>query len=522
MHDSNGPRWQFLLLAAFAAILIFSHTPVGAALSMDSLFYLSTAANILDGHGIAYTTYALNGPAVQATTLWPPLYPVLLAGIVGIAKMLGLANVTAVAFFNFVALLVSLYLIVRIASHSGWHWGAFVAGVAFVLAPSLQLIHIYVWSEAFFLPLVLGGYLCLQKYLLRNDERVKKSLYWMILLFALATYTRYVGIAFFGAAAMSLLLYEQGHFKDRIRTTVLASFAYLALIIPMLVRNVLVSDDLAGGSRGTPTTDLGTDLVQLAWYFYLEFINLPNIAGAALLGLSAAAFAYLFVRSSAGESQSSPPDSMQWVMPLLFVASYSVLILVSRMVQVTDLDSRMLSVAVPFLILAMHASYRLLGSRTGSRVAVLPFALLLCAFLVNAANTHASILSGWREHGEPGAVLGLVYPSMTGTRLDTLRGIGEHFAPGEGDLILTDLKQPVIAGYLFPDADVRKVPGDPSDENVAAVVDVLQRKGLAIIGKPDWGQALSDRLEGRADFYRIESAAGKLDYIVITLPVRAQ
>ena len=521
MPESNAPRWTFLLLAAIAGLLLYSHTPLGAALSMDSLSYLSTAGNILDGHGIAYTTYALNGPTVQATTLWPPLYPIALAGIVGVAEMLGVSSVSAVAFCNFVAMLVSLYLIVSIAAYSGWNWGAFIAAASFVLAPSLQLIHIYVWSEAFFLPMALGAYFCLQRYLLRTAEGSRKSLYCMIALFALATYTRYVGIAFFGAAAMALLIYERGNLVGRVRTVALASFAYVMLIVPMLVRNVLVSDDLAGGDRGTPSTELASDLAQLVWYFYLEFINLPNIAGAALLVFSAAAIGWLFMRDESAQS-SAARESLRWIVPLLFVASYSILILLSRMVQVTDLDSRMLSVAVPFLILAVHGIYLSLASRTGERKAALPFVLLLCVFFINAVNTHRSILTGWREHGEPGAVLGLVYPSLTGARLDTLRGIGEHFAPGEGDLVLTDVKRPVILGYLYPDADVRRIPDGPSEENIAAVIEVLQRKGLAIISTPDWGKALSDQLQGRADFYRIESATGKLEYIVITLPVRAQ
>ena len=71
--------WAYLALGVAAAVLVASHTPVGAALSMDSLFYLSTASNILDGNGISHDTYALSGPAVQATTTWPPLYSVLLA-----------------------------------------------------------------------------------------------------------------------------------------------------------------------------------------------------------------------------------------------------------------------------------------------------------------------------------------------------------------------------------------------------------------------------------------------------------
>lgn len=525
MHDPVGlavSRWQYLFFAIAAAILVFSHTPVGAALSMDSLSYLSTARNILDGHGIAYSTYALVGPEYQPTTLWPPLYPTMLAGVVGLAGILGISDVASVAFFNFLAMLVSLILILRIAALSGWTWAVFAVGVAFTISPSLQLVHMYAWSEALYIPLSLAAYLGLIRYLGRDDQRSKASLYWMVALLAIATYTRYVGIAYFGAAAMALLVFDRGSFSDRIRIVVLASLAYLASIAPMLIRNLLVSDAISGGDRGTIDTNLVNDLGLLFWYLYLEFVNLPNLAGGVVLLCCAASAAWILNRGKNSGNEDTSALNIRLVVPFLFIASYFALLLVSRMTQVTDLDSRMLSVAVPFVLLGLHAVYELLATKVRRATAAIPFVLLIGAFVINAANTHSSILAGWREQGEPGMILGLSYPSMTGPRLDTLRGIGAHFGPGAGDLVLTDIRRTVIASYLFPDADVRVVPDDANEENIETVAAVLHRKGLAIIGEPDWGQALTSRFEDRADFYRIESADGRLEYIVITLPVRTQ
>lgn len=516
-------HWQYVFFAVAAAVLVYSHTPIGAALSMDSLYYLSTARNILDGNGIAYTTYALNGPEVQATTLWPPLYPVLLAGIVWLAELIGVSDVVAIAVVNFIGLLASLYLMSRIVSLAGWSWAGFIVVIAFALAPSLQLVFLYAWSEVVFIPLSLAAYLSLQQYLVRNDAEQRRALFSMVFLLALATYTRYVGIALFGAAALAVLVYDRGNLIERLRAAVLAAITYLALIAPMLIRNFLVADALSGGDRGTLNTNLATDLGLLLWYLYLEFVNLPKPAGVTILVLGVLILAWLLFRESGTPVQAKQPvKSINIVVPVLFAASYCALLLISRMTQITDLDSRMLSAAVPFLLIALLGVYQRLTVSARVGLAVIPFVLPLCAFALNGFNTHSNIVKGWRDQGEPGTVLGLSYPSMTGPRLDTLRSIGAHFALNPGDLLLTDIAQPLIAGNLFPELDVRKIPGEPSGESLAALENAWLRKGIAIIGDPDWGQALTNRLEGRADFYRIESASGVLEYIVITLPIRTQ
>ncbi len=519
--DSAIPLWQYAVFAVAAAVLVYSHTPVGAALSMDSLYYLSTANNILDGKGIAYTTYALTGPEVQATTLWPPLYPVLLAGVVWLAGLIGVSDVSAIAVVNFIGLLASLYLMSRIASLTGWSWAGFVVALALAISPSLQLIFMYAWSEAVFVPLSLAAYLCLHQYLLRDNAEQRRALYSMVILLALATYTRYVGIALFGAAALAILVYDHGRLAERLRSAVLATLAYVAFIAPMLIRNFLVADALSGGDRGTMNTNLVTDLGLLLWYLYLEFVNLPALGGVTILVFGISAIAWFFLRKSDTQEQEKRAiESINIVVPVLFAASYFALLLLSRMIQITDLDSRMLGVAVPFLLIGLLGVYQRLTLRAGVSLAVIPFVLPLCAFALNAVNTHSGILKSWRDYGEPGTVLGLAYSSMTGPRLDTLRSIGAHFAPKPGDLLLTDIARPLIVGNLFPELDVRKMPDEPNGENLAVLDSALLRNGIAIISDPDWGQALSDSLEGRADVYRVESASGALEYIVITLPIK--
>lgn len=514
--------WAYLSLGIAAALLVASHTPVGAALSMDSLFYLSTASNLLDGNGITLDTYALNGPAVRATTLWPPLYPGSLAGITWLANQAGTSDVIGIAVLNFFALIVSLFLILRIVSLTASTNAGIVVAIALLISPSLQIVFTYAWSEVLFIPLSLAAYLSLQHHLMEDGGRRQLGLYFMVVLLGLATYTRYVGLAFFSSAALALLFYGRGSPIQRLRTVAAATLLYLAMLAPMLIRNLALSGSLSGGDRGMPDTNLLSDVWTLCWYLYLEFLNLPLLPAAAVVSITVASAAWLILRPSDARPPAKLPfNSSNIVVPFLFAACYLVFLLISRSRQSIDLDSRMLSVAVPFILIGLMGAYQKLSMRTHSGLAVLPFMLPLIAFAINAMQTHLSILKGWRDTAEPGTVLGITYRSITGRQLDSLRSTKEYFSPSAGDLVLTDISRPIIAQYLFPETDVRQMPDSPSEQSLALLEDLLKRRGLVIINTPAWSQALATGLEGRARFYNIEDQAGRPNYIVIELPVEA-
>jgi len=517
------PRfWAYLLLSVTGALLVASHTPVGAALSMDSLFYLSTANNILDGNGIVQETFSLSGPAIRPMTVWPPLYPVVLAGFLWITKLASSSDVFGVAVFNFFALVASLILMLRITSRVTATTAGVVVAVALALSPSLQIAYTYAWSEVLFIPLSLGAYLGLQHYLDDSTRRDRRGLYFLIVLLGLATYTRYVGLAFFASAAMALLLYGRGSPVERLRTVALASLAYVTLLVPLLVRNYSASGALSGGQRGVPDTNLTSDLWRLGTYLNLEFLNLPWLPTVGFILIAIVSVIWLLNRPFAAESRAgSPSVSLSVAVPFLFAFFYFAFLLVSRAIQFIDLDSRMLSVAVPFILIGLVGIYQLLSTRTNSRLAVLPFLLPMFAFAINAVQAHTSILNGWRDSGEPGPVLGLTYRSITGRQVDSLRSINEHFSPTAGSLVLTDIARPIIVKYLFADMDVRQMPVTADEQSLALLEKPMQRRGLAIITGEDWSRTLSRDLEGRADFFTIQGRSGNAEYVVIKLPVAA-
>ena len=509
-----------LVLAVVAALLIVSHTPLGAALSMDSLYYLSTAGNILDGNGITRSTYALSGPALQSTTLWPPLYPVLLAAIKWVANLVGTSDVVGIAVFNAMALIATMYLVVRIASLAASVQVGFVVAIAIAISPSIQIVFTYAWSEVLFIPLCLAAYFSLQQYLTGNESVRRRWLFAMVALLGLATYTRYVGLVFFSSAALAMLLYGRGDLVQRLRTVTAVTLAYLALLAPMLLRNLVQAGSFSGGERGSPDTSVLADIGTLTWYLYVELLNLPVLIGIAVILVALVSTTWFLSRHTESSEQEPPtrgfPDI---IVPFVFAFSYMIFLLVSRGRQSIDLDSRMLSVVIPFLLIGLLGIYQQISLRQSGRLAVLPFVLPLAAFVVGAFQTHTSIMKGWRDLGEPGPILGMTYFSMTGHQMDVLRSLSEHFVPGNGDLVLTDISRPIIVEYLMPEADVRQLQGNPDDRKIAELEASLSRKGIAIIGNSDWSQALSRYLEGRTNFYNISDQAGVAQYVVIKLPV---
>ena len=381
----------------------------------------------------------------------------------------------------------------------------------------------YAWSEVLFIPLSLAAYLSLQQYLI-GDERVRRRwLYAMVMLLGLATYTRYVGLAFFSSAALAMLLYGRGDYFERLRTVAAVTLAYLAFLTPMLFRNLIESGSFSGGERGSPDISVLSDIGTLMWYLYLEFLNLPILIGVVVFLVALASAAWLLLRHTGWSKQASTAFGLpSIIVPFLFAFGYMAFLLISRGRQSIDLDSRMLSVVVPFLLIGLLGVYQKLSLRAGDHLAILPFLLPLAAFAIGAIHVHTSILKGWRDFGEPGPILGKTYRSMTGRQMETLRRIGEYFAPGDGDLVLTDISRPIIVEYLFPGVDVRQLPGTPDDQNISEWEASLQRKGLAIIRSAAWTQKLSSSLEERAHFYNIEGQLGSPNFVVITLPVDAK
>ena len=192
-----------LLIAAAAilgaALVIARQTAYGAALSWDSLVYISEARNLLAGQGFAIYEAIPEGRI--NITEWPPLYPLILAAAsLGIFDPLDAAGPLNAIIFGLTVFLAGQYLRGRLKSPFLALWAA----LAIALAIPLAGLAAWAMAGPAFILLTILALIQTDKFLAAGRT---SSLIWAALFCALAWQTRYIGVA--APIAVALLLLSQ-------------------------------------------------------------------------------------------------------------------------------------------------------------------------------------------------------------------------------------------------------------------------------------------------------------------------
>jgi hypothetical protein len=177
---------------------IIATSKYGAGVSSDAVRNLSTADNLAAGNGFFDF---VRFPFVQ----WPPLYPLTLAGL----KLLtGLGTFQIAWYLNVFLYLVNLWLwselLYRIFQDRPVY--AVLGAVAMVLSRSTLRIYDTVTSEPMFITFMLVFFFAAADYLNGTSRR---GLWFMILMAALASLQRYLGVILIGILGL-LILYRHG------------------------------------------------------------------------------------------------------------------------------------------------------------------------------------------------------------------------------------------------------------------------------------------------------------------------
>lgn len=203
-----------LAVASVAHVLVRTST-YGGAMGGDAVSYMSTAANLVDGHGLQ----DFRGATLFA---WPPLFPVLTAAV----GALGLDPLTAGRILNATALgcvvLVSGFWLRRAVSSA-----AVAAAAATVVATSYPLaFHAsHLNSELTFILFVLLALVALGR-CLQHESR--PALATAIFCSMLAVMTRYAGVALVLSGALVLL--GQARLRPRERLVRASAYAVASLL----------------------------------------------------------------------------------------------------------------------------------------------------------------------------------------------------------------------------------------------------------------------------------------------------
>ena len=261
---------RFTLLIVFIAVLGAVHILVrtstyGAAVGVDATVYLSTAVNLLAGEGLQHFA---GGKLVW----YPPLFSLLLAaiGLLGIEPLEAGRWVNAAA-FGLTILAAGLWLYRSLRSPAAPYL-ALAASVVLMASFPLNDIASKLLTEPLFVLFTLLALMQLASFLNRRTAHLPLMLAGVFT--ALATVTRYPGVALIFAGVLLLLAHRTPPFAARLKYAFVFGAVSSIPLAAALARNWAISGTLTGG-RNESELSLFDSLRQVA-YAFRKWLVPPN------------------------------------------------------------------------------------------------------------------------------------------------------------------------------------------------------------------------------------------------------
>ena len=403
--------------AALAAALVLVRTGGhGVGLHWDSAVFVSVAENLLAGRGFV----DWRG---EPLTLWPPLWPLLLAagGLAGLDPRQFAGPLNA-AVLGLTVLAAGAWMRRRLRSRLLAAWGCLAAALSLPLAWAAS----QALTDAAFVLFAVLALVCADRFL---DGGRRSSLALAAGFAALACLTRYNGVAAVAAIALALLLQRGAAPWEKERRA--AAFA-IAALLPLglwMARNALAAGRLTGHVRPVDYTlpEILGKIVEIVgeWAIVEDKLGIPVAAGVALLALLAAA------GGAAARARLRPNGPAGGRFPhvfAVFVPAFAALYVLALMGGATwhGVQERHLApLFLPLLFMAVFAADRTLARAQGgwpAAAAAAGLALwIACAAFANLRETA-------RAHAEGTGYYNL--PRWTGS--ETLRYVREN--PAETDV----------------------------------------------------------------------------------------
>jgi len=449
----------YATMLLLAMVVVLSTTPYGAALSSDSLSYLLTAKNIVSGLGVTTPSYDIGADDPVPLTMWPPLYPLLLAvlfqlsdgdfsGVVNLAPLINglLLSLTLILIYKFTVELLGAHRLVG--------WGLVLV---YLFSPPNILIGMYLWSENVFIPLVFAAYFLVVVFLVSEEEMTSWArLALSAILLGLATYTRYVGVFYFLALCLTILLLSIKPIWERLLYVLIVSAIYLVFTAPLFLRNYFVSAHISGADRGSPQTRVFDDIERLLGFLREDLFWMPTPMSV-FIGLVIMVSIASFIKKD-NRSACSMTDLRIFAVTVLWVAIYILGWLAARSSQSIDLDSRMLGVISILMVLLPFVAYRLYPVSLGRWAFGVSVYVWMLFQIYHGMETITEIRDSWRVQRIPGQIGLLHYNSVTTPQLDVFRFIKDTNNPASADLIITDYPKLNIVAYFMSGSRVVRLP----------------------------------------------------------------
>ena len=245
-HKNQFATGLILCVAIFGVVEILRATPFGPGVGSDAVVYITSARNLLTGHGLGLVN---PDGTFRLLPYFPPFYPLVLSGMGLFVKDLveGARWLNAMLFGGLIAL-------VGLEFQRYTRNGILALALSCLLAFSTILIRVSAWamSEPVSLLTGFGGLFLLLKYL---GDHKPVSFIFSALLVGLAFLSRYAMVASCLAGCIVILFFLQASFSQRIGKAVIYG---LLSIMPMAIWFLV--DFSATGTLGSRSSQMISDL----------------------------------------------------------------------------------------------------------------------------------------------------------------------------------------------------------------------------------------------------------------------
>ena len=313
------PDGLTLLIAAIALLgagLALARVAVwGAGLHWDSVNYIEVARALLAGDGFTQPDWYLF--RADAYAIWPPLYPMLLAGSgLGAADPYDVAGPLSAVSFGLTVFVAGRWMARRLESPLLVMWVC----LALALSVPLSRMATAALSEAPFILLATLTFVQADAFL--RDGR-RSALLWAVAFTALACLTRYIGIALILTVA-PMLFFRGGAMGARVKLAVAYACMSALPLALWVLRNVLLTGEPTGARSGESLSVAGTVGETLravsAWLLPGMSPERFQVAASALAGGLLILLAFFALRAFRNARGAAP-------LPALFFAVYLLLLL---------------------------------------------------------------------------------------------------------------------------------------------------------------------------------------------------
>ena len=339
------------LVGSGLVVLTTSNYSIG--LWPDSVGYIATAGNLLDGKGFISFD---DKPVIY----WPPLYPLLLSLI---SYITGLDLLVSAILLNALLFGLIIYKLgMLLTKYIDSVFIIIIGVISILISKPIFALTLWAASEILFIFLITWYFHFLISYFEKGNIL---SFIMLVIVTALAILTRYIGITLILTSAITILIYSQELMKKRIRLILFYSILSLIPISLWLIRNYLISETLFGVREKSSLSFISINLTlskTLNWFIPADMLSTKVLLFIVVLILIVSGF--LLFKKNKVKNLLSIRDKQIIVILISFITIYTfTLIAISTIKYQNPIDDRLLSPVYFPLIFLFLFFYHLFYTR---------------------------------------------------------------------------------------------------------------------------------------------------------------